>query len=205
MKSDPEEGAQEMIADSVLSDSLLVQRLVQGDVVSFDTLFYRYYDRVYGLLFRLLGNRTEAEDLVQEVFLTLYRKPPRSGQEHNVGAWLYRVATNKGYNHLRGQKRLWSRNRWLVPGADLNVPDLGHPEEIAEQSERRVVVRRALGQLPARQAQLLLLRQMGLSYLELAEVCEVAPGSVGTLLSRAMEAFRKSYEAVVQEDTRRRG
>lgn len=199
-----EEGVHEMVADSLLSDSLLVQRLAQGDVVSFDTLFYRYYDRVYGLLFRLLGNRAEAEDLLQEVFLTLYRKPPQSAQEHNIGAWLYRVAINMGYNYLRGQKRLWSRNRWLVPGADLNVPDVVQPEDATERAEMVEVVRQALGQLPARQGQLLLLRQMGLSYAELAEACEVAPGSVGTLLARAIEAFRKSYEGVIKQETRRR-
>lgn len=60
-------------ADPLSSDALLLQRMEQGDRVSFDTLFYHYYDRVYGLLFRLVGNRVEAEDLTQEVFLTLYQ------------------------------------------------------------------------------------------------------------------------------------
>jgi RNA polymerase sigma-70 factor (ECF subfamily) len=55
-------------------------------------------------------------------------------------------------------------------------------------------VRRALRRLPERQTQLLLLRQMGLSYAELADACGVAPGSVGTLLARAASAFRKAYE-----------
>jgi RNA polymerase sigma-70 factor (ECF subfamily) len=55
-----------------------------------------------------------------------------------------------------------------------------------------------LARLPERQVQLLLLRQMDLSYAELAEVCEVAPGSVGTLLKRAAHAFRQAYEAVLQ-------
>jgi RNA polymerase sigma-70 factor (ECF subfamily) len=59
-------------------------------------------------------------------------------------------------------------------------------------------VRAALARLPQRQAQLLLLRQMGLSYAECADACDVAPGSVGTMLARAAAAFRKEYEELVQ-------
>ncbi len=182
-------------ADPLSSDALLLQRMEQGDRVSFDTLFYHYYDRVYGLLFRLVGNRVEAEDLTQEVFLTLYQKPPRGAREHNVGAWLYRVATNKGYNHIRGRQRQWQRNRLLTPGADPSQATVwdGDPAQAVEQRETAARVRRALAGLTRRQVQLLLLRQMGLSYAEVAIVCEVAPGSVGTLLARAATAFRQQY------------
>lgn len=182
-------------ADPLSSDALLLQRMEQGDRVSFDTLFYHYYDRVYGLLFRLVGNRVEAEDLTQEVFLTLYQKPPRGAREHNVGAWLYRVATNKGYNHIRGRQRQWQRNRLLTPGADPSQATVwdGDPAQAVEQRETAARVRRALAGLTRRQVQLLLLRQMGLSYAEVATVCEIAPGSVGTLLARAATAFRQQY------------
>ena len=57
---------------TTLTDSLLLERIQQGDTDSFETLFYRYYDRVYGLLYRLVGNRAEAEDLAQEVFVPAY-------------------------------------------------------------------------------------------------------------------------------------
>lgn len=182
-------------ADQLLPDTLLLQRMEQGDRVSFDTLFYRYYDRVYGALFRLVGNRVEAEDLTQEVFLTLYQKPPRGAREHNVGAWLYRVATNMGYNHIRGRQRQWQRNRLLTPGADPSQGTVwdDDPAQAVEQRETAARVRRALAALTQRQVQLLLLRQIGLSYAELAEVCAVAPGSVGTLLARAGAAFRQQY------------
>jgi RNA polymerase sigma-70 factor (ECF subfamily) len=65
-----------------LSDSLLLQRMTRGDAASFDALFYRHYDRVYGLLFRLVGNRDEAEDVAQEVVSAAPRprpKPPAVG------------------------------------------------------------------------------------------------------------------------------
>lgn len=175
---------------AVLSDSLLLERINQGDTASFETVFYEHYDRVYGLLFRLVGNRAEAEDLTQEVFVKLYKQTFRPGQDHNISAWLYRVATNIGYNAVRGRKRRWQRNTKLLP--DPTDKPLT-PAEKVSQAETRAVVQTALAQLKPQQGQLLLLRQMGLSYAELAEACNVAPGSVGTLLRRASDAFRKVY------------
>jgi RNA polymerase sigma-70 factor (ECF subfamily) len=175
---------------TTLSDNLLLEGVGRGDTASFDVLFRRHYDRVYGLLFRLVGNRVEAEDLTQEVFLKLYRQPLGGGREHHVSAWLYRVATNMGYNHIRGRRRFWQRNVALVPEENSRQDD---PAERAAEREMKAAVRAALARLPERQVQLLLLRQMGLSYAELADSCDVAPGSVGTLLARAADAFRKAY------------
>ncbi len=176
---------------TALSDSLLLQRIVGGDEASFEVLFYRHYDRVYGLLFRLLGNRVEAEDVTQELFLKLYRRPLSGKREHNLTSWLYRVATNMAYNHIRSRNRRWGRNRWLVPDAS---DERGDPGLRMAREETRSAVRQALSDLPQRQAQLLILREMGFSYTELAEACDVKPGSVGTLLGRAAEAFRKAYQ-----------
>jgi RNA polymerase sigma-70 factor (ECF subfamily) len=174
-----------------LSDALLLRRAAEGDEASFERLFYGHYDRVYGLLFRLLGNRDEAEDMTQEVFIKLYQKKFAPEQEHNVGAWLYRVAMNTGYNALRSRQRRMQRNTHLLPDATDEEP--GPATEMAQQ-QTQDRVRATLARLSQRESQLLLLREMGFSYAELAEVCGVAPGSVGTLLRRAAEAFRQAYE-----------
>jgi RNA polymerase sigma-70 factor (ECF subfamily) len=175
---------------TTLSDTILLERLRQGDEASFEVLFYRHYDRIYGLLFRLLGNRTEAEDVTQELFLKLYKQPLDGRKEHNVSAWLYRAATNMAYNHIRGRNRRWQRNRILLPDMSDDPSD---PAEAAVRNEAEAAVRAALLRLPERQSRLLLLRQMGLSYAELAEVNDIAPGSVGKLLSRAADNFREAY------------
>lgn len=175
-----------------LPDQQLLQRLDRGDIISFETLFHRHYDRVYGILFRLVGSKAEAEDLLQEVFLRLYQRPPHdSEREHNVSAWLYRVATNIGYNAIRGRKRQWQRNTILVPPES---DPLASPERQVESAETAAAVREALTQLAPQQAQLLILRQMGLSYAELANACELNVNSVGTLLARAARAFKFAYE-----------
>jgi RNA polymerase sigma-70 factor (ECF subfamily) len=187
---------------AALTDNLLLERIRQGDTASFETLFYRHYDRVYGLLFRLVGNRGEAEDLSQEAFLKLYRhafakrplgkNPFKSGQEQNISAWLYRVATNLGYDALRGRRRRQERDTILLPDPQ------GSPgaEKEVERREEQAAVRAALARLTQRQVQLLLLRQMDFSYAECAAVCDVAPGSVGTLLARAARDFRAAYEEI---------
>jgi len=173
-----------------LSDTMLLQRAHEGDMAAFDALFYRHYDRVYGILFRLVGNRADAEDLVQEVFIKLSRQQFGRGREHNVSAWLYRVATNAGYNALRSRYRRRQRDTVLLPDP-TDIP--AGPAERAAQAETRQKVHRALSHLKERQVQLLLLRQMDFSYAELAEICQVAPGSVGTLLRRAADDFRRIY------------
>jgi RNA polymerase sigma-70 factor (ECF subfamily) len=178
---------------SALPDALLLQRLNEGDSTSFEELFRRHYDRVYGILYRMLGTRQQAEDLAQEVFLRLYRRPPRHGD--NLPGWLYRVAMNQGYNTLRAERRRTARE------------DAAQPHEAAQPGVEDALVRRndvaqvraTLAALPRRSAQLLIMQQMGFSYREMAAAVGVAPGSVGTLLSRARGAFREAYAAQDEE------
>jgi len=171
-----------------LSDTALLADTARGDTAAFETLFQRHYDRVYGILFRLVGERGEAEDLAQEVFLRLNDHARRRNHDDSVGAWLYRVATNLGYNALRDRRRRWQRDVNLVPS------EAGDAEaEVARREERRAV-RAALARLSERQAQLLILRQMEFSYAECAAIVGVAPASVGALLARAARAFREAYE-----------
>ncbi|MBS1253878.1 MAG: ECF RNA polymerase sigma factor SigE [Anaerolineales bacterium] len=165
----------------------------EADEADFDTLFLTHYDGIYRLLFRIVGSREEAEDLAQETFLRLYhhRFPP--GREHNVRAWLYRVATNLAYNALRSRQRRQQRQESATRhGAAMSgyAPD---PADVAERQDERATVRRVLMTLQPQRAQLLLLRHAGLSYRELAAALNVAPGSVGTLLARAKAAFEIAY------------
>jgi RNA polymerase sigma-70 factor (ECF subfamily) len=175
--------------DDALSDEALLAQTAQGDARAFEVLFRRHYDRVYGILFRLVGERGEAEDLAQEVFLRLHNHARRRrDRDENVGAWLYRVAVNHGYNALRDRRRRQQRDALLLP------PPTGDAEAELLRREERRLVRAALARLGERQAQLLILRQMEFSYAECAAVVGVAPGSVGTLLARAARDFRQAYE-----------
>ncbi len=172
-----------------LSDALLLEGVRQGDEASFEALFHRHYYRVYQLLVRLVGNAGEAEELAQDVFLRLYQRPLKRGD--NVGGWLYRVATNMGYNALRARKRRSRREDTVTAETSPSAPSA------AVEAERRASVaevQAALARIKPRQGQLLILRQMGFSYQELAGVLEVSPNSIGTMLARAERAFRIAYQ-----------
>jgi len=179
-----------------VSEAVRLAKVWQGDEAAFENLFQTHYPRVYALLLRLVGTAAEAEDLAQDVFIQLYRHPLKPGREHNLAAWLYRVATNLGYNALRSEKRLAARREALARAslAEASLRSAADPAAEALRAEERAQVRAVLAQLPLPQAQLLILRQAGFAYKELAEILEVAPGSIGTLLARAERAFIETWK-----------
>ncbi len=171
-----------------------------GDENDFDTLFLSHYNVIYRLVFRIVDSRQEAEDLAQETFFRLHRERFSQDRQHNLRAWLFRVATNLAYNLVRDRQRQAryqeAASRDQARAMQERSPD---PLDVSLQSDERETVRRVLAGLSARQSKLLLLRYAGLSYRELAEVLEVSPGSIGTLLARATAAFEAHYRATVMD------
>jgi RNA polymerase sigma-70 factor, ECF subfamily len=170
------------------SDAALLERLRSGDSTAFEELFLRHYAAVYRVLYGVVGNAQEAEDLAQETFTAFYRQPPRLDGSGALGGWLYRVAVNRAYNAIRSKQRLQRRLGWAEPEQQQSDPQ----DEYLRREERERV-RVALARLPERTAKLLLLRHAGLAYAEIAAALQVAPGSVGTLLARAERAFEATY------------
>jgi len=181
------------------AEAILLEGARAGQEAAFEALFEQYYRRIYAVLYRLVGD--EADDLAQEVFLKLYYCPPQRA-ESKLAAWLYRVATNLGYNALRARKR-WEIRRDAL-GAEAHGADwqgeAPSPEAWAERQEERHHVRATLAQLKKREAILLVLRYSDLSYRQIADVLGVAPGSVGTLLARAERAFERAYGYIAERD-----
>ncbi|MDI3340353.1 MAG: sigma-70 family RNA polymerase sigma factor [Sphaerobacter sp.] len=180
---------------SAASDGALVQALQTGDDDAFAEVLRRYYPTVYGVLLRITGSPDEAEDLTQEVFLRLYQRPIPPESDANLAGWLYRVATNLGFNATRARRRLRDRVlRW----ARLERPLASEPPNPAAEVERRDAaarVRQALAELPERDRTVLILRYSGVSYAEIAAAVGIRTSSVGTVLARAERALRARYLA----------
>jgi RNA polymerase sigma-70 factor (ECF subfamily) len=172
----------------------------------FEELFLAHYGRIVAVLVRLLGDWSRAEDLANEVFLKLYRRPlpahkePRSrgkkaslqAPDANVAGWLYRTAMNLGIDALRSS----ARRRQYEQAAALAEAESHRGEDAFDQAlraERQHRVRAVLAELKPLQAQLLVLRANGHPYKELADALSIEPGSVGTLLARAEAAFEDRY------------
>ncbi|HEX9016076.1 MAG TPA: sigma-70 family RNA polymerase sigma factor [Chloroflexota bacterium] len=180
-----------------LSDARLLAGIRLGEREAFESLFSRHWRTVFGILFRLVGGKEEAEDLAQEVFVKLYRNPPDLRDQVTVAPWLYRVATNLGYNALRKGSRDTARQERAQRLAEVEQAagfGIVDPERASLIEEERSAVRQALAALSEREQACLVLRHSGLSYSEVAESLGVRASSIGTILARAEEHFREVYE-----------
>lgn len=159
----------------------------------FEKAFGEHWHKVYAVLYRLLGDPDEAQDLALEVFWRLHRRPPRFNDELCLDGWLYRVAINLGLNAMRSRQR---RQRYEEEAGHLafNEYSSEDPAIEVEQIQEREWVRVTLAQMKPRSAKLLVLRHSGLSYAEIASALDISLGSVGTLLARAEREFEGRYQ-----------
>ena len=156
--------------------------------MDFDSLFQKLYPSLFRYLHRLTGDADVADDIAQEAFMRLLRQ---SLPEAEVRPWLFTVAMNLVRDHARKVER---RSR-LLTTAPVLVSSTPLPDEAVERSEQVGLVRAALEQLSVRDQQLLLMREEGFKYEEIARVIGVAPASVGTLIARALRRFAEFYGA----------
>ena len=163
----------------------------------FEQIFLEHYGRIVSVLFRLTGNRAQAEELAGDVFWKIYRHPQLSikspDRDHNVGGWLYRVATRLGIDALRAAARRKHYEQAAGEAAYKSGATTDDPLTDVLRDEKRRRVQTVLAAMKPAQSQLLLLRQSGLSYQELAEVFSVKATSIGTLLARAETEFEKRF------------
>jgi RNA polymerase sigma factor (sigma-70 family) len=152
----------------------------------FEAFFYSQYDRTARAIARVIRDPARAEELAVEVFWKLWRRPRAHGDQ--AAGWLYRVAVRTALNELRRQARS-SRYESLAESPQIPLT----PEQAHAAAEEQKHVRLVLAGMEPRKAELLLLRGGGLSYEDLASALDVNPKSVGSLLSRAQQAFRKEY------------
>jgi RNA polymerase sigma factor (sigma-70 family) len=158
----------------------------QAPTEPFDRLFMAEYGKVVAVAHRVLADRTEAEDVAQDVFLDFHRKHRPDASYAPV--WLHRAAVHTALNRIRSRKRRDRRELADAHDRDRSVVD---PQRVAEVQEDRRLVRQALSRLPAKAASVLALRYSGLSYVEVGAALGVGAGQVGTLLRRAEQALRK--------------
>ena len=168
-----------------------------SSAVGFESLFQAHWPRVYGVIFRLVGDHDEAEDLALEAFLKLHAQlnRPRGMALTSASGWLYRVASNLGLNAIRSRKR---RERYELEAGkrSLAAAPYENPAVAVEKAEERQRVRRVLAKMKPQSAKILVLRHSGLSYAEVAAALKVSPNSVGKLLSRAEADFEVRWKEV---------
>jgi RNA polymerase sigma-70 factor (ECF subfamily) len=151
--------------------------------VNFEALFDAVYPSLFRYCNRLTGDPDQAEDLAQEAFFRLLDRGAE-GTESGLRSWLFMVATNL----VRDRARTRETRRRILSGFPPPENSPGPDQDLARAEEVQRV-RTALEVLSERDREMLLLRQEGFSYREIAEVADVSHRSVGTILARALQRF----------------
>jgi RNA polymerase sigma-70 factor (ECF subfamily) len=174
-------------------DGDLVARMRDGDADALRLVVERYQQRVFALIFGIVRDRHEVEDVAQEVFLKVFLKISAFDGRSKFYTWLYRVAANAAKDHVKKRRRRPA----VALDEDAQLPHRGHgPEERAAQSERRRLVREAIASLPERYREVLALRELdGMTYNEIAGVLRLSIGTVESRLHRARARLKRRLES----------
>ena len=182
----------------------LVVRLKERDEAAFAEVFHLYKDMIYALSVNMLADKSEAMDITQEVFLTLYRKVHQFRGESSLKTWLYRVAINKIVNRNRWWKRRFHHRTISlnlvsddVTGTAMDpISHRPRPDRQVWAAEIREALQAGLARLPFEQRAVVTLRDVQqLSYEEIAEVMGVRIGTVKSRIARGRESLRKLLKA----------
>ncbi len=171
------------------TDEELIARFQEGDNYAFDLLVKRYKDPLMNFIFRFLGDRNEAEDIVQETFLRLYKNKHYYKEIAKFSTWIYTIAGNLAKTELRKKKRrkLFSIHQFMQTEKDYDIPDESHsPETEANTVITDNLIQRAIQKLSPKFKQVILLRDVqGFSYEEISEIVGIPLGTVKSRVNRA--------------------
>jgi RNA polymerase sigma-70 factor, ECF subfamily len=168
-------------------DMALVERCRSGDLAAFEELYRAHAGKLFSVACRMVGNPADAEDLLQEIFLSAHRKLDGFRGDSALGTWLYRLATNHCLDHLRSRA---ARMNQVTDALD-DEPGQAAGRSLAEQTVTKMDLERALARLPEGcRAAFVLHDVQGLEHREVAEVLGVAEGTSKSQVHKARQRLR---------------
>ena len=182
-------------------DEKLMSRVAGGDEQAFVLLVRRYKDELTNFAERFCGDRDDAEDVVQEAFVRVWRKRESFDAGGKFSTWLYTIASNLAKTRLR-RRALWKFVRLGSPGgAPLDIPDAGAgADEGADGALREERIQRALGKLPPKFRAIVVLRDIQeLSYEEITAITGCAMGTVKSRINRGRALLREQLRDLIRE------
>ena len=181
---------QELVAPT---DNELVASVLRGDPQAFSTLMVRYQKLVFSVAYRIVMNRTDADDLVQSIFVRVYGGLKTFVPGTDFKSWLYTIAFNTSLNAQKQAKRQQAVARKAA--AEAPQADRAHPGASLMSSEAREVIENAIAKLPEEQRVVLHLRlREGLTHEEIAKIVKAPPATVTSRLFLA----RKKLELLLR-------
>jgi RNA polymerase sigma-70 factor, ECF subfamily len=192
-------------------DASIVAELKAGSEDAYTRLIAQYHPAIYGLVYRILDDSTDAPDTTQEIFLKVFRGMPKFNGESSLKTWMYRIAIHEASNRRRWFFRHKVHERSIEPLAedrdgrpasllDCLADAAESPFESVARGEVWARLEQALQELPSHYRTTVVLRDIeDLSYEEIAEVTETSLGTVKSRLVRGREALRKRLERYAHE------
>ena len=185
-----------------LDDTALVNAYLHGETRTFDVLVERYQSRLLNFVYRIVGDRERSEDLVQEVFVRVYRHLGRFDRSKKFSTWIYTIASNLAKNELRNRSRnplvlFTSMTKgWEDEERPLEFEDpSSRPDDMFRKRHVRELVESSVAQLPTHHREVFMLREIeGRSYEEIAEITHCNLGTVKSRLNRARNSFAEIIE-----------
>jgi len=189
----------------------LLRRLRDRDERAFRELIEDHRDRVYNITFRMLGNRAEAEDVAQEVFITVFKTIETFREESKFSTWLYRVTVNTCKNRIKYLARRHDRDRDELDESSngqhgavgaIGAPQPKSPDRALESVQMEKLLQEAIAGLDEEQRIVVILRDVeDLSIEEICKITELPDGTVKSRLHRARLVLRKKLQRHVGEES----
>jgi RNA polymerase sigma-70 factor (ECF subfamily) len=188
-----------------MTDSEVVQSFLDGEERAFGELVGRYDTRLVNFVYRTVGDRERAQDLVQETFVRVYRHLHRFDQSKKFSTWVYTIASNLAKNELRNRSRnplvLFQtiKKNWDADHRPLEWEDESmRPDDLYRKRHLREMVELAVKELPEHHRVVFVLREIeGRTYEEIAEITETNLGTVKSRLNRARNNFARIVAPMV--------
>ncbi len=180
-------------------DSRILRGLRSGIDEAYEELIQRFHQPVYNMVYRLLGNPQDASDVVQDVFLKIFRSVHAFREQSSLRTWIYRIAVNEAHNHRRWFSRhcrcevpLENERENQTHAIEVAADPGRSPYHQALDSETRALIEEALTQInPAFRTAVVLRDIENLSYEEIAEILQLSLGTVKSRILRGREALRR--------------
>ncbi len=187
-------------------EAAFVGELRAGSQDAFAYLLTVYQNPVFNLIWHIVENQADASDVLQDVFVKVFKGIKGFNGDSSLKTWIYRIAVHEASNHRRG----WIRRHWREPISvdDTESPSAAavadaasgerRPDQVFEQAEREVVVKQALASLAPPYRAVVVLREIeGLPYEAIAQVLGLAEGTVKSRLLRGRELLRRKLASYV--------
>ncbi|MDR3559782.1 MAG: RNA polymerase sigma factor [Candidatus Pacebacteria bacterium] len=181
-----------------LSDNELIKLIRQDNSERYAEIIERYQGKLFAYIYRLVGSRDEAEDLLQDVFIKAYRNLKSYDAERKFSSWIYRIAHNEAVNHIK-RRSLKRFIPWEDVTATKDKLEMSSAEEDAQSSwirkETSQEVDQAINRLPFKYKQVLVLRYYSdKSYEEISAILSRPVNTVGTLINRAKKKLAEELK-----------